>query len=131
MPACPTCGRDLSPRASACPGCGEPGPGSLSRVGASALAVAGRTDGYAIASLVCSASAFFGTFVFGSILGIIFGRMARTRLAANPEVEGEGLARTGTILGWVGIGLAVLVLLAGVAMFAPMTRSSGLLRVGF
>lgn len=131
MPSCPSCGRELSPRATACPGCGEPGPGSLSRAGSTALAAIGRTDAYAIGSLACSASAFFGAFIVGSILGIILGRMAITRLAADPELEGENLARVGIVLGWVGLGLSVVVFLLGMAMFAPLTRASGLLRIGF
>ncbi|MGH8993077.1 MAG: DUF4190 domain-containing protein [Acidimicrobiia bacterium] len=131
MPPCPTCGRELSPRATSCPGCGEPGPGSFSRVGATALATVNKTDGYAIASLVCSVSAFFGTVIFGSILGIIFARMARTRLAANPEVEGEGLARIGTILGWVGVGFFLVFVLAGGMLFGSVARSSGMLHIGF
>ncbi|MGH9041255.1 MAG: DUF4190 domain-containing protein [Acidimicrobiia bacterium] len=130
MHNCPHCGRPLSPRATACPACGDPGPGARPAVTA-VVAAANRTDGYAIASIVCSASAFLGTFVFGSILGIILGRMSRTRLAADPDLEGEGLAKTGVLLGWVGVGLAVLFLLLGLAMFAPAARSSGILRVGF
>lgn len=131
MPRCRTCGLEISPRATACPGCGEPGPGSLSGVGATALAAAGRTGGYAIASIACSASAFFGTLIFGSVLGIILGRMARRRLAADPELEGDGLAQTGIILGWVGVGISLVVFLLGLAMFAPLTRASGFMRVGF
>ncbi len=131
MPTCSNCGRQLSPRATACPGCGEPGPVSLSQVGATALAAAGRTDGYAIASLACSATAFFGTFIFGSVLGIILGKMATKRLAADPELEGEGLARIGIILGWVGVAISVVVFLLGLAMIAPVGRASGFMRIGF
>lgn len=124
MNTCPHCARPLSPRATACPACGDPGPGARSAV-TTAVAAANRTDAYAIASLACSASAFLGTFLIGSILGIIFGKMSRTRLAADPALEGEGLARTGILLGWVGIGIGVLFLLLGFAMFAPMTRFGG------
>jgi hypothetical protein len=95
------------------------------------MATANRTDGYAIASLVCSASAFFGTFIFGSVLGIVLGKMARKRLAANPEVEGDGLAQTGIVLGWVGVGLGLVFLLLGMAMFSSVTRGSGLMHFGF
>jgi hypothetical protein len=130
MPRCSTCGRELSPRASTCPGCGEPGPAAGPTV-AGTLAAVSRFDGYAIASIACSASAFFGVIVVGSVLGIIFGKMARTRLAANPQLEGEGLAQIGIILGWVGLAIGVLFLLLGLAMFAPLTRASGFMRVGF
>jgi hypothetical protein len=132
MTTCPHCGRDVSPRAASCPACGEPGP-AAARPGtlAGAVTAVGRTDGYAIASLVCSASAFFGTFLFGSVLGIVLGKMARTRLAANPEVEGANLAQIGIVLGWVGVALGVAVGLLGVVMFSSVARGSGLLHIGF
>ncbi|MGH9041254.1 MAG: DUF4190 domain-containing protein [Acidimicrobiia bacterium] len=115
MPACPHCGRDVSPRATACPTCGEPGPGAAHPAGvggtvSTATAAAARTDGYAIASIVCSIGAFFGVFIVGSILGIVFGRMARERLAADPSLAGEGLAQAGVILGWVGLAVGVVIL---------------------
>ena len=111
MPACPHCGRDVSPRATACPACGEPGPAAV-RPGALAGAVtaAGRTDGYAIASIACSAAAFFGAFIVGSIAGIIFGKMAQARIAAEPGLAGEGLAQAGVILGWVGLAVGAVFL---------------------
>jgi hypothetical protein len=114
----------------ACPGCGDPGPAARTAA-ATALATVGRTDGFAIASIVCSASAFFGTFVFGSVLGIIFGKMSRARLAADPDLEGEGLAQTGIIVGWVGVALGLVFLLLGMAMFTSVARSSGSVRIGF
>ncbi|MGH9034221.1 MAG: DUF4190 domain-containing protein [Acidimicrobiia bacterium] len=113
MPPCPHCGREVSPRAATCPACGEPGPaaprpGSL----AGAMTAVSRTDGYAIASIACSAVAFFGALILGSILGIVFGKMAQARIAADPTLEGEGLARAGIILGWVGLAVgAVFVML--------------------
>ena len=131
MPPCPTCGRELSPRATACPGCGEPGPAGRTAV-ATTLAAVGRTDGFAIASLLCSASAFFGTFIVGSVLGIVLGKKARTRLAADPDLEGDGLAQTGIILGWVGVALALVVFVLGMTLFASVTRSTGgPIRIGF
>jgi hypothetical protein len=95
------------------------------------MATANRTDGYAIASLVCSASAFFGTFLFGSVIGIILGKMSKARLAADPDLEGDGLAQTGMVLGWVGIALGLVFLLLGVAMFSSVSRGSGIMRIGF
>ncbi|MGH9037342.1 MAG: DUF4190 domain-containing protein [Acidimicrobiia bacterium] len=131
MPPCANCGRQLSPRATACPGCGEPGPGARPLV-ATTLAAVGRTDGFAIASLVCSASAFFGTFLLGSVLGIILGKMSRARLAADSDLEGEGLSQIGIILGWVGIALGLVVFVLGMAIFSSVTRSTGgPIRIGF
>src|SRR5215210_564783 len=112
MPSCPHCGRDVSPRATVCPGCGEPGPaagyppppppaaahqpGSVGSV----ISAMPRTDPYAIASIACAVANFFGIFLIGAILGIVFGKMAQKNIARNPALEGEGLARMGIIVGW-------------------------------
>ncbi len=130
MNTCAHCNGPLSPRATACPHCGDPGPGARQAL-TTAMATVNRTDGYAIASIVCSASAFFGTFLIGSIAGIILGKMARKRLAANTELEGEGLAQTGIILGWIGVALGFVFVLLGMAMFSSVTRSSGFMHFGF
>ena len=72
------------------------------------MTVVARTDGYAIASIACSGAAFFGAFIVGSIAGIIFGKMAETRIAADPTLGGEGLAKAGIIVGWVGLAMGAL-----------------------
>jgi len=75
------------------------------------MSAVSRTDGYAIASIACSAGAFFGAFIVGSILGIVFGKMAQPRLAADPTLGGEGLAQAGIILGWVGLVVGAVVVM--------------------
>ncbi len=66
--------------------------------------------------------------LIGSIAGIITGSIARKEIRNQPEVySGEGTAKAGVILGWVGVGLAVLVLLvmcAGLLFFIPI-RTTG------
>ncbi|MGH8993076.1 MAG: DUF4190 domain-containing protein [Acidimicrobiia bacterium] len=111
MATCSHCGREVSPRARACPACGEPGP-ALAYPGtvAGAVTAVGRTDGYAMASIACSAVAFFGAFIVGSVAGIVLGNMARKRIAADPSLAGEGLAQAGIILGWVGLAVGALML---------------------
>ncbi|MGH8971665.1 MAG: DUF4190 domain-containing protein [Acidimicrobiia bacterium] len=119
MTACPHCGQDVSPRAASCPACGEPGP-AAPRPGtlAGAVTAAARTDGYAIASIACSAAAFFGAFIVGSIAGVVFGRMAQARIAADPTLQGEGLAQAGIILGWVGVVVGGLFLVFVLTLFS-------------
>lgn len=62
--------------------------------------------------------------VVGSIGGIITGRIARREIEENPQLlRGEGMARAGIVLGWVGLGLAVLigvVVLAALVFFIPV-----------
>lgn len=70
-----------------------------------------RTEGYAIASIACSGVAFFGAFIVGSILGIIFGKMAQARIAADPTLGGEDLAQAGIIVGWVGLAVGAVLLM--------------------
>ena len=62
--------------------------------------------------------------VAGSIGGIISGRIARREIWENPELyQGEGIARAGIVLGWVGVGLAItigLAILAALLFFVPI-----------
>jgi hypothetical protein len=47
----------------------------------------------------------------GAIGGIVTGNLARKEITANQEqYAGEGTARAGVVLGWIGLGLAVAML---------------------
>ena len=61
---------------------------------------------WAIAALVCSVGGFL--FFAGSILGIVFGYVARKDLRDKPNLQGAGLATAGIILGYIGLALSVL-----------------------
>jgi hypothetical protein len=88
------------------------------------MAAVPRTEPFAIASIVCAVANFFGAFVIGAILGIVFGKIAQKNMAQNPALEGAGLARTGIIVGWVGIGLFVAFLLIAVAFLGVFSSST-------
>jgi hypothetical protein len=65
-----------------------------------------KTNGLAIAGFVCS---FFFFLVLGSILGIVFGFVARGQIKRSQGVQkGAGLAVAGIIIGFAGIALLVL-----------------------
>lgn len=91
--------------------------------------MAPATSGYAIASLICSLLGFIGVFGFGPILGIIFGHMAIREIdRSNGHLQGRGLAQAGLILGYIALGLVLLVVLfivvsiivgTGAAIIAP------------
>ncbi len=52
--------------------------------------------------------------ILGSIVAVVTGYMARNEIRQSMgNLSGEGLATAGLILGWVGIGLAVLGLCIG------------------
>ena len=90
------------------------------------MAAVPRTEPFAIASIVCAVANFFGAFVIGAILAVVFGKIAQKNIAQNPSLEGANLARMGIIIGWVGIGLIVafIVLAFGVlGIFSASTES--------
>lgn len=75
-----------------------------------------KTSGLAIASLVCSIGSFI-IIPLGFIPGIICGHMARKRIAARPSLQGSGLAKAGLIIGYIALGVNLLVVLALAAFF--------------
>jgi hypothetical protein len=109
MAYCANCGTQLSDTATACPECGHPrasgtpGPSPTPAAGA-----VGRTEGTAIASLVLGITGFFVCPLIFHVVAIILGNQAQNRIRENPTLEGEGLAKAGIILGWVGVGLSIL-----------------------
>jgi len=116
MALCGNCGQQLDQEDTRCPNCGRP-VGRASPSGEPARS----TDGTAIAALVFGVLGVPGCFVF-SILAIVLGNQAQARIAANPGIGGEGLARAGSILGWVGLALAgawILFALVGAVGFLP------------
>jgi hypothetical protein len=52
----------------------------------------------------------------GSILALVFGYQSRREAAAEPARYVDDLGRVGRVLGWVGVGLASLALLAVLGM---------------
>jgi len=85
--------------------------------------VAPTTNGWAIASLILSISGFVLLGIVGSILGVIFGHIAQNQIKrAVPPEEGSGLATAGLIMGYIGIGINVLLIALGLLflVFIPI-----------
>jgi len=84
------------------------------------------TSTMAIVSLILGILGLVGVLpIIGSIGAIITGNMGQKEIAANPgRYSGEGMARGGTILGWVGVGLWALGCCAGIAWFALLGGSA-------
>jgi hypothetical protein len=80
-------------------------------------------DGYAIASLACAIAGLTVIPLIGSILGVIFGGIAKRRIAQDPSLEGEALAKAGVIIGWVGVGIAIATVVLVILFFAAFTVS--------
>ena len=106
MAFCEHCGNQLSDQATACPQCGHPGPAA--RRQPTSVVAAGPTSGSAIASLIFGIAGLIVCPVVCSVLAVIFGAQANKQLQADPNLQGAGMAKAGIVLGWVGIGVALL-----------------------
>ena len=73
----------------------------------------GGTNGWAIASLVTGIVGFFP-------LALIFGYVALSQIKKDPSIGGRGFAVAGVVLGWIQVGL-VLVLILFIVSFASVT----------
>jgi hypothetical protein len=80
------------------------------------MPVSRRTNGLAIASLVCGL-AQLPSFGLTMLPAVILGHVARGQIRRTGE-DGMGLATAGVVLGWIGIGFAVLVILIVAGAFA-------------
>jgi hypothetical protein len=69
-------------------------------------------------SLVCGLLQFAVPVVM-TVLALVFGYVARNQIRERGE-SGEGMAKAGIILGWVGVALGVLGLLFFVAAFSAL-----------
>jgi len=85
-----------------------------------AVAARPRTSGAAIASLVLGIVGLFVIPLITSIAAIFLGRRAQREIAENPGLSGEGLAKAGVVLGWIGVALMVAGIIVGV-LFAILT----------
>jgi uncharacterized Tic20 family protein len=68
-----------------------------------------QSNTLAIISLIASILGLTLFPTIGSIVGLILGYMARKQIRQSPGLMGgEGLAKAGIILGWIGVALAVI-----------------------
>ena len=70
----------------------------------------GSTSGLGIASMVLG---ILWLFWIGSILAVIFGHISLSQTQKDPSIGGRGMAIAGLTLGWIGVGVLLLVLIAG------------------
>jgi hypothetical protein len=78
-----------------------------------------KTNGLAIASLICACA---GLFFLPAILGIVFGFVARRQInRSNGRQKGDGLAIAGIIVGFGWLALVVL----GIALGAGNHNTNG------
>jgi hypothetical protein len=81
-----------------------------------------RTNGYAVAALVCGAAQPL-TGMVSTIPAIVFGHVARRQIRETGE-DGGAMATWGLILGWAGAAVATLVILLVLLAAVVFTRGS-------
>jgi uncharacterized protein DUF4190 len=130
MANCANCGTVVGEQSRFCPSCGAaqpsppsgPQPPSMPGMQPPMPAPYGggyaarRTDGTAIASLVLGIAGLVICPLVCSILAIIFGNQAKSKIAVDPSLEGEGMAKAGVVLGWVGVAFTIVWIIAFVAI---------------
>jgi hypothetical protein len=88
-----------------------------------------KTEQLAVLSLIFSVLGLFGfccgLFMAGGIAGIVCGHIALSRIKANPDLEGHGLALTGVIVGYLAVAgwLIWAVFFGGLAVLQGITES--------
>ena len=84
-----------------------------------------KTAGLAIASLVMGITGYILTGPIGGLAAIICGHMAKSRIRdSEGSLEGDGLALAGLILGYVNLGVTVLLVIVIVPLLAAVAIPS-------
>ena len=81
-----------------------------------------RTNGLAIAAMICGIAQFVGFWLLGTIPAIILGHMARKQIRQTGE-QGSGMATAGLVLGYIGVALTALFVILLLALI-PASHSS-------
>ncbi|MEO7803654.1 MAG: DUF4190 domain-containing protein [Actinomycetota bacterium] len=85
-----------------------------------------KTDGGAISALVLGILGIVLSWSFippiiMSIIAIVIGRQSERRIKeSGGALEGQGMAKAGWILGWIGIGIVGLFVLVWILFFGAM-----------
>ena len=88
-----------------------------------------KTEQLAVLSLIFSILGLCGFccgfFLVAAIGGIVCGHLALSRIKANPELEGHGLAMAGLVIGYVAVAswLVWILLFGGLAVLQGITES--------
>ena len=75
-----------------------------------------RVNGFAVASLVLG---IVWLFWLGSLLAVIFGHIAISQMRSDETYRGKGMAIAGLVLGYVGLGIFAVAIVADIV--APGT----------
>ena len=101
MPYCPNCGKEVESEATFCPSCGHNLAGQPEGQASAQAHQVRETAPGAVPSLVLSIIGFL-VWPLGVILGplaIHYANRAKATVRENPELQGEGMAVAGFVLG--------------------------------
>lgn len=111
--AAPTSPYGAAPAAAPAPYGGQYGAPAAAPYGYGAYAPPRRTNGMAIASFICSLGgvllSWTGVLALALIGGVVFGHISLGQIKRTGEA-GRGLALAGVLIGWISIGIAVLLI---------------------
>jgi hypothetical protein len=94
------------------PGYGQPPPPPYATYGVQPY-IARKTNGFAIASLILGA---LWIYWLGSVLALIFGYIGKSQIDKSGDTQdGRGLAIAGIVLGWIGVAVLAIFIIAIVA----------------
>jgi hypothetical protein len=82
-----------------------------------------QTNGHAIAAMVCGIIGMTACAIVG-IVGIVLGNRARREIAQSGE-QGDGMALAGIVLGWISVGLTLLVIVIYAVIIAVAAGNGG------
>ena len=81
-----------------------------------------KTNPLAIVSLILSIAGVSLLPWVGSVAAIVTGSIAQKEIRNQPELfDGEGLARAGVILGWIGTVLPLILIALALLFFIPLS----------
>jgi Domain of unknown function (DUF4190)/GYF domain 2 len=118
------------------PGVSAAAPASVSQISPAPAAVVPmalppqrKTEPLAIMALVFGGIGVFGfccgLFLMSAVAGVVCGHLALSKIKANPELEGHGLALSGLIIGYIAIAswLIWVVFFGGLAALSALSHN--------
>jgi hypothetical protein len=88
-----------------------------------------RTNSTAVASMILSIVGLVLFFCYGigglpGLIGAILGHVAKRQIRERGEA-GDGMAKAGIIMGWIAVGLSVVILAIFIALIVAAVSSAG------
>ena len=112
---CPNCGTENTEGSTICQSCGASLTWPAPQLPMQATVRPAPTSGLATASLIFGILGLTLLPTLGSIVAVILGHMAKSEIDSSAgQLEGSSLAAAGLVLGYIGLGLALLGLVVGV-----------------